>query len=202
MLEAARAQPAAERERRLVRRLRAGEEAAFAELVRAHAPPLLRTAESYTRSRAVAEEVVQETFLGVVTGIARFEERSSLRTWLFRIVANRARTRAASEGRSVPFSGLVPALDAGDALDDGGGAVRLHAVPEERLLSAEARGLIDGAIARLPELQRRVITLRDVHGWPPEEVRATLGVSDGYQRVLLHRARATVRRALAPYLEP
>jgi RNA polymerase sigma-70 factor (ECF subfamily) len=169
-----------------------------------------RLALTFVRSPAVADEVVQDAWLGVVRGIDRFEGRSSLRTWLFRIVANTAKTRGERERRSIPFSALESddggdeaAVDPGRFLADGAWASpppRWDALPEERLLAAETRAVIDGAIAALPRNQRLVITLRDVEGWPVDEIRNVLGLSETNQRVLLHRARSKVRAALEDYL--
>jgi RNA polymerase sigma-70 factor (ECF subfamily) len=178
---------------------------------------MLRIALSHVRSRAVAEEVVQEAWLGVLQGLDRFEGRSSLKTWILRIVANRARTRGEREARSVPLSSL------GDELDDGGPAVdpdrflpadhprypggwaipprSWAGLPEERLLAAETLEQVRAAIARLPARQQEVIVLRDVEGWEPEEVSAALELTPGNQRVLLHRARSKVRNELEGYLD-
>jgi RNA polymerase sigma-70 factor, ECF subfamily len=196
----------------LVDALRRGDEAAFAWLVRTYHAALLRYAGVFVRDRAVAEEVVQETWLGVITGVGSFEGRSSVKTWLFHILANRARTRGQREARSAPFSALVsrevgadePAVDAdrflaADAPRWGGHwavAPEPWNAPEERMLAQETRRIVDEAIGGLPPVQRAVITLRDVVGMEAEEVCRTLGLSDGNQRVLLHRARSRVRRAL------
>ena len=191
----------------LVDRLRAGDEAAFAELVRLYHPSLLRFARLFVSSPAVAEDVVQETWLGVLRGIGRFEGRSSLKTWIFRILANTAKTRAQREGRSVPFSALEdaegsfePAVERARFTGAGYWAVPPPEWPEERLLGAETRSVIARAIEALPQTQRAVISLRDVEGWSAEEVRNALDLSETNQRVLLHRARAKVRRALEQYL--
>ncbi len=174
---------------------------------------MLRIAMLYVSSRAVAEEVVQETWLAVFTGLERFEERSSLKTWLFRILTNKAKTRGQREGRTIPFSSLAsdgdedePAVDVDRFLGPGHRyedhwAAPPRSVPEERLLAAEARERIDAAIAALPPNQRAVITLRDVEGCSAEEACSVLGVSETNQRVLLHRARSKVRAALEQYLE-
>lgn len=199
----------------LVRRLRAREEAAFAELVNRYHGALIRLAMTFVPSRAVAEEVVQETWLGVIRGIDRFEGRSSLRTWVFRILVNRARTRGTQESRSVPFSSVgepgadEPAVDPDRFLGDGTRWAGHWAVaprswaagPEERLLSRETVAVVETAVAALPPSQREVITLRDIEGWDAAEVCALLGVSDGNQRVLLHRARSRVRAALEVHLD-
>jgi RNA polymerase sigma-70 factor, ECF subfamily len=191
----------------LVDRLRAGDEAAFAELVREYQPSLLRFARLFVSTPAVAEEVVQETWLGVLKGIDRFEGRSSLKTWIFRILANTAKTRAQREGRSIPFSALEdaegnfePAVERSRFAGAGHWAVPPPQWPEERLLGAETRSVIAGAIQALPPTQRAVISLRDIEGWSADEVRNALDLSETNQRVLLHRARARVRRELERYL--
>ncbi len=193
-----------EDDRRTLAALRAGDEQAFAELVRRYQSPLLRVAMSYVRPRSAAEEVVQETWLGVLRGLPGFEGRSSLRTWIFRILANRARTRGVRERRSVPFSALGdgdPAVAPERFAADGSWASPPPAgdLPDEALLTAEARALVLMAIEQLPDQQRAVITLRDVEGWSAAEVRDALDLSEGNERVLLHRARARVRAALEPY---
>jgi RNA polymerase sigma-70 factor (ECF subfamily) len=177
-------------------------------LVDKYGPSLLRVAQLYVSSRAVAEEVVQETWLAVVTGLERFEERSSLKTWLFRILTNKAKTRGQREARTLPFSSFAAdgdeedtAVDA-DRFDRGGHwSAPPRGVPEERLLAAEARARIEQAIAALPPNQRAVVTLRDVEGLSAEEACSVLGLSETNQRVLLHRARAKVRAAFEQYLE-
>jgi RNA polymerase sigma-70 factor (ECF subfamily) len=201
-------------ESQLVAALRAGDEAAFMHLVELYGPSMLRLARMFVRSEAVAEEVVQEAWLGVLRGIDRFEGRSSLRTWIFRIVANTAKTRGERERRSVPFSALAGEEDGGPAVaperfqgPDGrfpGGWASFpepwDEVPEQRLLSQETRGVVDRAIAALPDGQRAVITMRDVVGCSSEEVCNVLELSETNQRVLLHRARSKVRGALEDYL--
>jgi RNA polymerase sigma-70 factor (ECF subfamily) len=209
---------APEREQELLEALRAGDEAAFAALVDRYHASLVRLARMYVRERTLAEEVAQETWLAVLGGIERFEGRSSLKTWLFRILTNRAKTRGERESRSMPFSALANAeLDADEpALDPD--RFRPHDAPqwpggwkdfprpwegdpEERLLAGEARRLILDTIAELPPAQRAVITLRDIEGFGSEDVCNVLEVSDTNQRVLLHRARSRVRRALERYLD-
>jgi RNA polymerase sigma-70 factor, ECF subfamily len=208
--------PATPDELTLLAALRGGDEAAFETLVNAHYPAMLRVALMYVRNRSVAEEVIQETWLAVLQGLARFEGRSSLKTWIFRILANRARTRAVREGRSVPFSALVsqeaesdePAVEperfrpVGDQWPGGWVSAPQHwgEVPEERMLALETRQRLRRAIEALPPAQRAVITLRDIEGWDAAEVSGHLGVTDGNQRVLLHRARSKVRAALEHYL--
>jgi len=208
----------AEADRALVERLRAGDDAAFAELVDRYGATMLRVARMYVRDRSVAEEVVQETWLAVLDGIDRFEGRSSLKTWLFRILTNRAKTRATRERRTVPVSSLVAAEVGGheSAVDPerfvDAAAERFASswsappatwstVPEDRLLSQETLARVADAIEALPDAQREVIRLRDVEGWSAAEVAAALEISDGNQRVLLHRARSKVRAALEDYLE-
>jgi RNA polymerase sigma-70 factor (ECF subfamily) len=197
----------------LVAGLRAGDRRAFETLIERHHASMLRVASLFVRDRAVADEVAQETWLAVLEGIDRFEERSSLKTWIFRILTNRAKTRAQREGRSVPLSALrppagEPAVDAdrflGGAPEPGAWASPprdWETIPEERLLSQETLGLVARAIEELPAAQREVIRLRDVDGWTAEEVCDVLGITDGNQRVLLHRARSKVRQALEDYLE-
>jgi RNA polymerase sigma-70 factor, ECF subfamily len=191
-------------ELQLVEALRAGDERVFEQLVRMYQGTLLRVAQMYVSSRAVAEEVVQETWLAVLNGIDRFEGRSSLKTWIFRILANRAKTRGERESRTIPFSALgdgdsEPAVEP-DRFDRGQWADSPADWPEARLLGDETLHVIGGAIESLPATQRAVITLRDVQGWSAEEVRNALELSETNQRVLLHRARSKVRGALEEYL--
>ncbi|MFZ1880671.1 MAG: sigma-70 family RNA polymerase sigma factor [Gaiellaceae bacterium] len=197
----------------LVERLRAGDEESFRTLVREWHASMLRVAQIFVPSRAVAEDVVQETWLRVLGALDRFEGRSSLKTWVFRILANTAKTRAQREGRVIPFSSLqdpgrVPeaAVDADRFLPDdhphhpGGWSSPPAALPEEKLLAAETRARIAAAIEELPANQRAVIMLRDVQGWDSAEVCNALDITEVNQRVLLHRARAKVRNALEDYL--
>ena len=199
----------------LVKRLREGDESAFVELIDRYGPMMLRVAQMYVRDRATAEEVVQETWLAVLNGIDRFEERSSLKTWIFRILTNRAKTRGERDGRVVPFSSLAgaeaeenePSVDpdrflGADSRTPGAWAAPPRAWPEDAVLDKEALGVIEMAIDKLPEAQREVILLRDVEGWTPMEVSDALEITDGNQRVLLHRARTKVRAALELYLDP
>jgi RNA polymerase sigma-70 factor, ECF subfamily len=204
-------------ETQLVRALRERDETAFVELTRAYHSGMLRVAQIYVSSRAVAEEVVQETWISVLRGIDRFEGRSSLKTWIFRILSNTAKTRAQREGRAIPFSALSdPARVPEAAVDPGRFLDAEHArwpghwssapsswagLPEERLIGAETRELVARAIERLPATQRAVISLRDVEGWDGEEVCNVLGVSESNQRVLLHRARSKVRGELETYFD-
>lgn len=198
----------------LVARLRAGDERAFEALVERHYGMMLAVARGYVRTRAVAEEVVQEAWVGVLNGIARFEGRSSLRTWIMRIVVNIAITRGEREARTIPFSTLAPegdepAVDPDRFRDEGDGfpghwrayPANWAAVPDDVLLSRETLDVVMGAIEELPDAQRVVITMRDVAGCSAEEVCGTLEVSDGNQRVLLHRARSHVRNALERHLD-
>ncbi len=194
----------------LVQRLRAGDEAAFAGLVDRYDRQLRRLARTFVRTDALADDVVQETWLAVLKGIDRFEERSSLKTWLFRILVNRARTRAVREARQVPFSSLAseedregPAVDPAAFDADGTWASappRLEVEPETRLLARELRGRLTDAVELLPEQQRTVILLRDFAGLEGPEVAEALGISEGNQRVILHRARTRVRDSLSEYV--
>jgi RNA polymerase sigma-70 factor (ECF subfamily) len=198
----------------VVAALKRGDEAVFAALVDAYSGSLLRLALDFVRTRSVAEEVVQETWLAVLGGIDRFEGRSSLKTWLFRILVNKAKTRGAREARTVPFSALAPEGDEPAVPEERFRGAHDHwpghwaspprsldTVPEERLLAGEARARIAAALETLPDSQRVVVTLRDVAGWDSEEVCGLLGLSEGNQRVLLHRGRAKLRAALERYLE-
>ena len=206
-------------ETELIEALKRREEAAFARLVERYQGSLLRLAMVYSPSRAVAEEVVQDAWLGVLQGIAGFEGRSSFKTWLFRILVNRARTRAQRERRTVPFSALFDADAEPDEpavpVERFRGAADPRAPfhwavpprswgesPEDELLSREVLALVDRTIAALPPAQREVITLRDVEGWTPADVCNVLEISDSNQRVLLHRARSRVRAALERYFDP
>src|SRR3954447_7376869 len=195
----------------IVAALKRGDETVFADLVDAYSPGLMRMAGMFVRDRAVAEEVVQDTWLAVLRGIDRFEGRSSLKTWIYRILMNTAKTRGQREARSIPFSAAVrddePSVDperfAGPDHRCAGGWMigpSEWQTPEEELLQGETRAVILHAIDDLPEAQKAVITMRDVEGFPPEEVSATLRISDGNQRVLLHRARSKVRRAIEAHL--
>jgi RNA polymerase sigma-70 factor (ECF subfamily) len=205
---------AAAAEARLLEALRAGDEDAFRALVREYNPSLVRVARIYVPTQAAAEEVAQETWLGVLNGLSRFEGRSSLRTWIFRILTNIAKTRAKRDGRTLPFSALsdpgrVPeaAVDADRFLGPehprwpGHWALKPEVWPEDALLAAETRERLAEAIEGLPAAQRAVISLRDIEGWSSEEVRNALDLSETNQRVLLHRARSKVRAALESYLD-
>jgi RNA polymerase sigma-70 factor (ECF subfamily) len=201
----------------LVSALRAGDEGTFAALVDGWSGWMLRLAREHVPTAGVAEEVVQETWLGVLAGIDRFEGRSSLKTWIFRILTNRAKTRGQRERRSIPFSSLAdresegsdPAVDPSRFIGEDDRFAHGWAspptswedVPEDRLLSTETLSKVQEAIARLPEMQRLVITLRDIEGWSSQEVCNFLDISETNQRVLLHRARSKVRKALEEYLD-
>ena len=187
--------------------LRQGDEKAFASLVQRYHASLLRLAMSYVATREQAEDAVAETWLGVLNGIDRFEGRSSLKTWIFRILVNRAKTKGVREQRSVPFSSLEgdegedrePSVDPARFAPAGYWSAppqSWEGLPEDRLLSAEAKAVVDDAIARLPDSQRAVITLRDVHGLTAQEAADILGLTEINQRVLLHRARSRLRQAL------
>ncbi len=204
---------------RLVERLRQGDEAAFAELIDQYHSSLLRLALAYVPDQAAAEEAVGDTWLGVLHGLRRFEGRSSLKTWIFRILTNRAKSRGQREARSLPFSALPPR----DAEENGEPAVEPERflpadhplwarhwaslprswdeLPEQRFLSSETLAHVRQAIAALPAAQRAVITLRDVEGWTAAETCAALDIGEANQRVLLHRARSRVRRTLEQYLD-
>lgn len=198
----------------LVERLRAGDEVAFMMLVEQHQAAMLRIARMYVRSRSVAEDVVQEAWLGVVKGIDGFQGRSSLRTWIYRIVANIAKSRGAAEGRVVPFSSLAGDDETNAGVEpswfqgaNGRAPGRWtsfpedwHGIPEDRLLAHETLARIGRAIDALPPMQAEVIRLRDVLGWSSDEVRNALDLSETNQRVLLHRARTRVRRELDDFL--
>jgi RNA polymerase sigma-70 factor, ECF subfamily len=197
-------------------RLRAGDEAAFSELVERYSGALLRVVRTYVPSAAVAEEVVQETWLGVLTGLDGFEGRSSLRTWLFRIAVNRARTRGSREQRTVPFASLAD-REAGEDQPSvaperflgpdhdrwprhwAAPPPRWDELPDRHLESEETLARVRAAIAQLPPAQRTVITLRDIEGWESAEVCNALEISETNQRVLLHRARSRVRADLEAY---
>ena len=201
----------------LVAALCRGDEAAFALLLDRYQRPMLRIARIYVGSHAVAEEVVQEAWLGVLQGLGRFEARSSLKTWIFRILTNRAKTRGQREGRSIPFSSHEDEGDDRDALGveperflppdhntwPGHWAAPPSSwddLPESRLIARETHDQLAAAIEALPAGQRTVIVLRDVEGWVADEACQLLGITETNQRVLLHRARSNVRRALEQYL--
>lgn len=195
----------------LLARLRAGDEAAFVELVERLDGPLRRLARVFVASSAVADEVVQETWTVVVGELSSFEGRSSLKTWIFRILANRAKTRAVREGRSTPFSSLSdpasedePAVDPARFEPGGGWAAPPRRwdeeTPEKAMLRRELLRVLEKALEELPPGQRAVATLRDVDELEAAEVCNILGITETNQRVLLHRARSRLRRALEAYL--
>ena len=196
----------------LVALLRAGDEEAISQLVERWSPTMFRLARSFVDSPQSAEDVVQEAWLGMLSGLARFEGRSSLRTWTFTILVNRARTRGAREARTVPQPPLATRDEPGayDWFPGPGGeaartwssidvASRWDTAPESAVLSRETLLQLDRAVSALPSRQRQVVTMRDVVGMSAEEVCAALGISAANQRVLLHRARAALRTALAGY---
>ena len=198
----------------LLDRLRAGDERAFEALVARYYPTMLAVALHHVRTRAVAEEVVQEAWLGVLKGLDRFEGRSSLKTWVLRILVNTAKTRGVRESRTVPYSSLAtegeePAVEPerfrgpGDTFPGHWRAYPgdWHRLPDEALTQGETLRVVLGAIEALPDAQRTVIALRDIQGCDSEEVCALLEVSEGNQRVLLHRARSKVRAALERHLD-
>jgi RNA polymerase sigma-70 factor (ECF subfamily) len=202
-------------ESRLLSAIRGGEEAAFTELVARHHGALRRIARIFGASEAVAEEIVQETWLTAIQGLDSFEGRASFKAWLFGICRNHARRRVERERRTVPFSALAGGVEADgpvvDALRFQGSAdnwpqhwatpPRPWEDPERRLASLEAREQLRGAIAGLPERQRAVVVLRDVEGLDSEQVCDLLEISEGNQRVLLHRGRSGVRAALEGYMD-
>jgi RNA polymerase sigma-70 factor (ECF subfamily) len=196
----------------LVTQLRAGDESVIAQLVDRWSPTMLRVARSFVDSPQSAEDVVQDTWLGMLSGLAKFEGRSSLRTWAFSILVNRARTRGAREARTITWSPLGPreAPTVEERLTRSGDGHPPHwtsidvpsrwdTIPENVALSREVVQLLDQALSALPTRQRQVVTMRDVCGMAAEEVCATLDISPQNQRVLLHRARAVLRTALADY---
>jgi RNA polymerase sigma-70 factor, ECF subfamily len=188
---------------RLVARLRAGDQVAFATVVRQWSPAMLRAARFHVRTHASAEEVVQEAWLAVVRGLDGFEGRAQLRTWVFRILVNVARRRGRAESR-VNAELREPTVDPGRFRDDDDpypGHWRAEAAPvswgpEPVLLAAEFRAVLEKALAELPERQRAVVELRDVHGFDHEEVCELLDLTAANQRVLLHRGRAKLRGVL------
>jgi RNA polymerase sigma-70 factor (ECF subfamily) len=206
---------AASEEAGILARLRAGDERAFESLVESYHGTMIAVARNYVKTRDVAEEVVQEAWLGVLNGVDRFEGRSSLKTWIMRILVNTAMTRGGREARSVPFSSLAPADEEQPAVEPErfrppGEAFAGHwngypgdwsSLPEAGLLGRETLDVVKRAIEELPASQRPVITMRDIAGCSAEEVCDALDVSAGNQRVLLHRARSHVRAALERHLD-
>jgi RNA polymerase sigma-70 factor, ECF subfamily len=196
-----------------IQRLLVGDEKAFLMLVDQHHATMLRIAQMYVSSRAVAEEAVQDAWLGILKGLSAFEGRSSLRTWMYRILINVAKTRGAREGRSVPFSALSDDAEE-DAIDPAwfqGPMERFpggwrtfpddwRGIPEDRLIGQETIEHIGRAMDALPPMQAEVVRLRDVLGWSSEEVCNALELSETNQRVLLHRGRNRIRRELDAYL--
>ena len=198
----------------LLAALRRREEAAFVALVKRYHSLMLRVAYAQLNDKSAGEEVVQETWLAVIKGIESFEGRSKLRTWIFRILTNQASARQLRDGRLIPFSALAsadaaapePSVDASRFLPRDHPQRPLFWVsdptrwPEEAFLAAEVRAVVEAAVQQLPDSQRVVITLRDLEGWDPGEVCEALEISEGNQRVLLHRARSRVRETLDDYL--
>jgi RNA polymerase sigma-70 factor (ECF subfamily) len=192
----------------LVKALAVRDAEAFAYLLDRYNAPLVRLAQQYVPSRAVADEVVQETWLAVIQGIDRFEQRSSLKTWLFHILVNIARSHGVREHRAIPFA-TNALLDDEPAVDPrrfkrfglrGRGQwtrpPQPWSEPEQRVLDAETLTTIEAAVERLPPEQREVLTMRDLLGWSAVEVCEALAITDANQRVILHRARSKVRGAL------
>jgi len=198
---------------RLVEELRRGKEEAFLALVQRHQASMLRVASTFVSTTAVAEEVVQETWLGVLHGLDGFQGRSSLRSWIFGILANCARSRGTRESRSAPFSSFAgpgedePAVDPSRFLGadhprwPGHWATPPEQWAEEKLATKETLEFVRRAIADLPPVQRQVITLRDVEGWTSAETCEALGISEANQRVLLHRARSKVRGRVEQFMQ-
>ena len=191
------ASAAVEDDAALVGRLQSGDEAAFVELVRRYQPRLLRLAESTVGRGAVAQEVTQDTWLAVFRGVDRFEGRSSFKTWLFRILLNRARSAARREERAGrPDDGLA------DERFDAKGVWLDPPEPwsdraEDRLVAAQLADRVRDLLPRIPEAQRQVVVLCDIEGIPPADVVSMLGLTEGNRRVLLHRGRARLRALLA-----
>ncbi|MCV2491948.1 sigma-70 family RNA polymerase sigma factor [Geodermatophilus sp. YIM 151500] len=210
----ARSLAAATSDAELLARLRAGDTAAFAAVVDAWSPVMLSVARRYVHDRQAAEDVVQDAWLGVLSGIARFEGRSSVRSWVFSILINRAKSRWSRDARVECSADPTGGEPDGPTVDpsrfqgpDGAypghwtstGAPRPWEQPERRLLDREVGGLLGRALAELPERQRIVVQMRDVHGMSAEETCAALQLSPGNQRVLLHRGRAALRALLEDY---
>jgi RNA polymerase sigma-70 factor (ECF subfamily) len=200
----------------LVEAARAGDEEAYTVLVRRYSPAMMRLARMYVPTAALAEDVVQETWVAVLRGLERFEGRSSFKTWLFRILVNRAKTRGVREHRSIPFASLGAGGEGSEDGDEGptvdpsrfaeSGAwtsapAKWEDDPELALDSKEAQRIVLEAIDTLPERQKVVITMRDVEGLSSDEVRNALDLTETNQRVLLHRARAKVRAALEDWID-
>ena len=202
-------------EAHLLSALRAGDQIAFTDLVRKLHPGMVRVASSYVSSRAVAEEVVQDTWLSVIESLDRFEGRSTLKTWIFRILINQAKSRGVRERRTTPFSSINlqvesdgSAMPAASFLEEGhrwaghwAGPVAAWQVPEDSVVDAELGGLIRRVVDGLPPAQGAVVALRDGQGLSAQEVCDLLGLSAANQRVLLHRGRARLRAAIDAYIE-
>ncbi len=191
----------------LVAKLRAGDEAAFTSLVESYHSVLLRLSLTYVGSRSAAEEIVQDTWVAVIDALPSFEGRSALRTWIARIAINRAKTRAVRDGRSVALTdgleGDEPSVDPSRFRGPGIWAAPVEEwdqAPEQLLLRREAREHIEAGLQKLPEAQRRVVTLRDLEGWSSDEVCNALELSESNQRVLLHRGRSRLRAILEEFL--
>jgi RNA polymerase sigma-70 factor (ECF subfamily) len=201
----------------LIDRLRGGDEAAFVRLINTYSASLRRLALAFVSSEALAEEVVQETWLAVLTGIARFEGRSSIKTWIFKILTNRAKTRAIREKRTINFSQLEDPLEPGQpAVDPARFLPASHPIwpghwasplenwsasAEDAVVGREMMGVLQRELDRLPPAQRVVVALRDMQGWPAAEVCEVLGLSEANQRVLLHRGRSRLRGVLENYFK-
>jgi RNA polymerase sigma-70 factor (ECF subfamily) len=199
---------AAMTEDQLLDALRGGDEQAFGHLVASHNAGMLRLARNYVSCTATAEEVVQETWMGVINGLHGFRGGSSLKTWIYRILINRAMSRGKRDKRMVPFSSLMPASECVDEgytpdsfLSDGHWATppRPFEAPADRLALLEFRARLREAMVHLPERQQIVVTLRDVEGLSTDEVCDLLQISAENQRVLLHRGRTRLRQALESY---
>ena len=188
----------------LIERIRARDESAFAYLHDCYQPAMLRIAQTFVRNREEAEEVIQDTWIAVIKGIDKFEQRSSFKTWLFRILVNRARSRARREARSIAIGSLADS-NAFDRLDAAlaGAAIGIGTRPtdpQQELLDGELRSVVEKAVSDLPALQQLVVSLRDIEGWTAEEVCSTLKITSANQRVSLHRGRMRVRELISPYL--
>jgi RNA polymerase sigma-70 factor, ECF subfamily len=190
-------------EHELVLQLRAGDEQAFIELVERYHPRLVRLARAFVSRAELAEDAAQETWIALVTGIDSFEERSSLRTWLFQICVNRARSIGARENRSIPVDLIEPAVAAEHFGPSGGWTLPPTPWPDvdDETDERDLVAVIIEAIATLPPLQRSVVTIRDVDGLTSRQACAVLSISDSNQRVLLHRGRAQIRRSVDAVLQ-
>lgn len=188
----------------LVAQVLAGDEDAFASLVARYQRPLLRLARGFVRDESLAEDVVQDTWIGLLRGIERFEGRSSFRTWLYRVLTNRAKTRGIKESRYLSLEAEAGTSAEDDDFTAEGGWRRQPApwtiTPERLALSGEFRAVLEAALAELPPAQRTVVELRDIDGLDAAEVCNVLAVSETNQRVLLHRGRTKLRAALTARL--